>query len=107
MHQKRSEPTRVTRDTLFEDLGFTSEEAAVLRVKTALHIEILKVVERKKLTPRQLEKLLDVPQSRVSDLMCGKISRMTADLLTKYLFRLGRELKVSTKPGTVHPSATA
>jgi predicted XRE-type DNA-binding protein len=57
----------------------------------------MRVIRRQKLTPRQLEKILDVPQPRVSDLVTGKISRMTADLLTKYLYRLGREVTLKTK----------
>jgi predicted XRE-type DNA-binding protein len=33
----------------------------------------------------------------VSELINGKISRMTADLLAKYLYRLGREVAMTTK----------
>jgi len=81
-------------------LGFSSEEAAILELKTTLHIEIMKEIKRQKLTPRKLERVLDVPQPRVSELMGGKISKMTVDKLTKYLHRLGREVKVTTKKVT-------
>ena len=37
------------------------------------------------------------PQPRVSELINGKISRMTADPLAKYLYRLGREVAMTTK----------
>jgi predicted XRE-type DNA-binding protein len=90
---------------VFEDLGFPAEEAAILRMKTQLHIEIMKVIETQRLTPRQLEKLLDVPQPRVSELLNGKISRMTADLLTKYLYRLGREIALKTKAAGAREAA--
>lgn len=80
-------------NNVFEDLGFSAEEAAVMRLKTDLHIEIMKAVRRRKLTPRNLEKILDVPQPRVSELLGGKVSGMTADRLVKYLYRLGREVK--------------
>jgi predicted XRE-type DNA-binding protein len=89
-----------------EDLGFSPEEAAVLRMKTQLHIEIMREVKRKGLTPRQLEGVLAVPQPRVSDLVNGKISRMTADLLAKYLYRLGREIKMKTKTSRKRAAAT-
>ena len=82
----------MTRGDVFEDLGFTAEEAAILQIKTQLHIEIMRLIRQEKLTPRQLEKVLGVPQPRVSELLKGKISRMTADLLAKYLYRLGREV---------------
>jgi predicted XRE-type DNA-binding protein len=97
MPRKTSKATHVTRGNVFEDLGFSPEEAAILRMKTQLHIEIMRAIEKQKLTPRQLEKLLDVPQPRVSELTSGKISRMTADLLAKYLYRLGREVEMKTK----------
>ena len=96
---KTTRPSHVTRGNVFADLGFSAEEAAILELKTQLHLEIMRVIEKRKLTPRQLEKLLDVQQPRVSELTSGKISRMTADLLTKYLYRLGREVKVKTKQG--------
>lgn len=97
MQKKTNKPTHVTRGNVFEDLGFPAEEAAILRMKTQLHIEIMRVIEKKRLTPRQLETVLDVPQPRVSELLNGKISRMTADLLAKYLYRLGREVTMKTK----------
>ena len=58
--------------------------------------ELMKVVAKQKVSARQLEKLLDIPQPRVSELLHGKIASMTADRLTKYLHRLGRQVKVST-----------
>jgi predicted XRE-type DNA-binding protein len=97
MPKKENKPTHVTRSDVFEDLGFTAEEAAILQMKTQLHVEIIRAIRQQKLTPRQLEKVLGVPQPRVSELLNGKISRMTADLLTKYLYRLGRDVTMSTK----------
>lgn len=97
MPRNGNKAAHVTRGNVFEDLGFSPEEAAILRMKTQLHIEIMRAVEKQGLTPRQLEKVLDVPQPRVSELLGGKISRMTADLLAKYLYRLGREVEMTTK----------
>ena len=97
MPRSGSKPSHVSRGNVFEDIGFSPEEAAILRMKTQLHIEIMRAIERNGLTPRQLEKVLDVPQPRVSELVNGKISRMTADLLAKYLYRLGREVEMKTK----------
>ncbi|MEX2318043.1 MAG: helix-turn-helix transcriptional regulator [Pirellulales bacterium] len=107
MLKKGTKLSHVTRGNVFEDLGFTAEEAAILRMKTQLHVEIMRVIEKRRLTPRQLEKLLDVPQPRVSELLNGKISRMTADLLTKYLYRLGREIMLQTKKGGAREAAFA
>jgi predicted XRE-type DNA-binding protein len=97
MSKKESKPAAGRGSNVFEDLGFTAEEAAILDVKTQLHIEIMRAIRRQKLSPRQLESVLGVPQPRVSELLTGKISRMTADLLTKYLYRLGREMTLKVK----------
>ena len=89
-------PSHVTQGNVFADLKFSSEEAAVMALKVQLHVEIMKVVMRKKLTSRQLEKLLDVPQPRVSELLNGKLSKMSSDKLAKYLYQLGRSVQVKT-----------
>ena len=107
MPKKENKPTHVTRANVFEDLGFTAEEAAILQLKTQLHIEIMRAIRQQNLTPRQLEKVLGVPQPRVSELVNGKISRMTADLLTKYLYRLGREVSLKTKTSRGRAAAMA
>ena len=107
MPRSESKPSHVSRGNVFEDLGFSPEEAAILRMKTQLHIEIMRAIEKQRLTPRQLEKELDVPQPRVSELVNGKISRMTADLLAKYLYRLGREVEMKTKTSRQRAAAMA
>lgn len=98
MSKTKSKTNRVsTSETLWEDLGFSAEEAAVMELKLSLHNEIMKVVAKNHLRARDLEKALDISQPRASELMNGKISHMTADRLTKYLHRLGRSVKVTTK----------
>ena len=57
----------------------------------------MRAIKQQKFSPRQLEKVLGVPQPRVSELINGKISRMTADLLAKYLYRLGGEVTMKAK----------
>jgi predicted XRE-type DNA-binding protein len=107
MPAKTTKATHVSTDKLFEDLGFTKEDAAVLELKLSLHNEIMKVVRKQKLTSRQLEKILDVTQSRASELLNGKIAQMTADRLTKYLHRLGRRVKVTTTRGALQETDVA
>mgnify|MGYP002626707414 CR=1 FL=1 len=101
MPAKTNKPAHVsTAESLWEDLGFTPEEAAVMELKLTLHNEIMKVVKRRKLTSKDVQELLDISQPKASELLNGKISQMTVDRLTKYLHRLGRKVKVSTKAAT-------
>lgn len=92
---KESEPSHISRGNVIDDLGFSPEEAAAIKLKASLHAEILLIVEKRKLRPRQLEKILDQPQPRISELLNGKISKMSAEKLAGYLSRLGVEIKVS------------
>ena len=107
MPAKTNKPTHITTDKLFQDLGFSADESAVLELKLTLHNEIMKVVEKKKLTSRKIEKILDIPQPRASELLNGKISQMTVDRLTRYLHRLGRQVKVTTKAAKLQGTEVA
>ena len=67
MHEKATKPSHVsTADTLWEDLGFTAEEAAVMELKLSLHREIMKEVKRQKLTPKKVAQTLDVQQPQAT-----------------------------------------
>jgi predicted XRE-type DNA-binding protein len=96
---KPTKPSHVSKGNVIDDLGFSPDEAASIKLKVQLHSEILKVVKRRKLTPRQLEVLLEIAQPRVSELLNGKIfERMTSDRLVTYLHRLGRSVEIRTRP---------
>jgi predicted XRE-type DNA-binding protein len=106
--KKSNEPTYVSKGNVIDDLGFSSDEAASIKLKVQLHSEIMKAVKRRRLTPRQLEKLLAIPQPRVSELLNGKIfERMTSDRLASYLQRLGRVIEIRTRPDHSPPIEAA
>jgi len=92
-----NKPSHVSRGNVIDDLGFSPEEAAAIKLKASLHAEILRIVEKRKLKSRQLEKILDQPQPRISELLTGKISKMSAEKLAGYLSRLGVEIKISAR----------
>ncbi len=100
-----TKPTHVsTADTLWCDLGFSPEEAAVLELKHKLLAEIVKEIDRRKLTPKQVAQVLDVQQPQVSKLLGGKVSDISNDRLTKYLRRLDRQIEVTTKRAAKLPA---
>jgi predicted XRE-type DNA-binding protein len=90
-----NKPSHISKGNVIDDLGFSPEEAAAIKLKASLHAEILLIVKKRKLRPRQLEKILDQPQPRISELLNGKISKMSAEKLAGYLSRLGVEIKIS------------
>ena len=81
----------VTKGSVFDYIGFGSDESIALRVKADLLNEILKTIKKKKLKSTQLQKLFDVPQPRVSELVNGKISKVSIEKLLGYLEKLGKQ----------------
>ena len=75
--------------SVFHDLGLTETESIALTFKADLYSKILDVINHKELTSRQLERLLDIPQPRVSELMNGKLSSVSLEKLLTYLELLG------------------
>lgn len=78
-----------TTGSVFHDLGFNQAESEALEVKAELLNAILGVVEQRGYKQRDLEKLLNQPQPRVSELLNGKISKMSIEKLLDYLQCLG------------------
>ncbi len=93
--EKPSSPSRGTTGSIFADLGFNNSESAALKIKADLLNAIQKIAKARGYKQRDLEKILDQPQPRISELLLGKISRMSIDKLVDYLHRLGAETKVN------------
>ena len=73
----------------FEQIGFSQEEAASLKMKSQLHSQIVKAIKKRGYTQADLQKRLDEPQPRISDLMTGKISKFSFETLISYAEALG------------------
>jgi len=87
----RSKPTHVTRGNVLDDLGFSPEQATVLKFKADLYQAIRKHARR--YSQKQLQLILAEPQPRVSELLNGKIANKSVDKLLYYAGRLGIEAK--------------
>ncbi len=86
-----------TANNVFEDLGFPPEESRVLVLKAQLAALIIRTTHERKLTQRDLSKLWDVPQPRVSEVMTGKLSLVSIERLVEFLGILGVEVDVRMK----------
>jgi predicted XRE-type DNA-binding protein len=91
MAVKGTKPTHVTRGNVLDDLGFSSEQATILKFKAGLYQAILK--HARKYSQKQLQVILGEPQPRVSELLNGKIANKSVDKLLHYAGRLGIEAK--------------
>jgi len=77
------------KSNVFEQIGFSPEEAAALKMKAELHSQIIKAIKRRGYTQAALQKRLDESQPRISDLMTGKISKFSLETLVTYAEALG------------------
>lgn len=92
-------PTRIHRSTgnVFRDVGFPPEEAANLRIRSQVMIQVRKILEGRKLTQTAAAKLFGVTQPRVSDLVRGRIELFSIDGLINMLAHAGVRVSVVVK----------
>ena len=91
--------TRITGGNVFEELGFSHEESRTFQLKTDCHSALMRLIKLNKYTQRELSILFDQPQPRISELVNGKISKLSLEKLVDYLECLGARmsLRVDTK----------
>lgn len=82
---------------VFRDLGFDASEAENLRLRSQLMIELERLIHDSRLTQNEAAELLGIQQSRVSDLVRGKIDRFSIDTLVNLLGKAGRYVEITVK----------
>ena len=83
---------------VFRDVGFAPEEAANLKLRADLMIELSKVIKARRLTQAKAATLFGVSQPRISDLNRGKIERFSVDTLVAMLGHAGRRVQLVVRP---------
>ena len=86
----------VSSDNIFEDLGL--ENAAELKTKTMLMIQIKRLVQARNLKQTEIAHILGLSQSNVSNLLNGKSSGFSTDRLMKFLNDLDQDVNITIKP---------
>lgn len=86
-----------TTDNIFEDLGFDKLEAANMKIRAELLLEIREHIRGKGLKQRQAAILLGIKQPDVSALMNGQIYKFSIDTLVNMLAKFGCELKIVSR----------
>ena len=91
---------------VFDDLGFSRDEAAALNMKSMLHSKIIR--HAKGYSQIQLQEMLGEPQPRISDLLRGKISKFSLETLVTYAEALHLRPEIKThEPVAVLAAARA
>jgi predicted XRE-type DNA-binding protein len=91
--------------SVLDELGLDRQAALELKLKAALHQKILQLVRRRKYRARDLERILQIQQPRVSELTRGKLSTLSVARLLLYADLLGAEAEVKLKQIRAHAAA--
>lgn len=86
-----------SRGNVFRDLGFSTEDAENLRIRSELMARLAKLIEERGLTQAAAAKVFGVTQPRVSDLVRGKIDRFSIDILVVMLAKAGIRVTFTTR----------
>ncbi len=89
--------THTTKGSIFDDLGFSNEQAENLKVRAKLMQELTQIIKETGETQNDIAKRLGVTQSRISDLMRGKIQKFTIDNLVNIMSKSGYRVEINTK----------
>ena len=107
-HQKNQDPTEFDGpfETAFE-VHDDDTRSANLRVRARLMDHLNEYIQEKDLTQEEAAEHFDVPQSRISLLVNGRISKFTIDYLVNMCSRAGIEVNLSFgKAGAGHSART-
>lgn len=80
---------------VFADLGFSKEEAAVLKMRSDLMAKVKDSITKHGWTQSEAAKALHISQSRVSDLIRGKRDKFSLDMLVILATRAGNKVALA------------
>ncbi len=83
-------------ENIFADLG--DPEAGRTHARSQMLHRIGDIIRSHKLNQKQIGKILDLPQPRVSELVNAKIDRFSMDSLIEILNKLDRDVEILIKP---------
>jgi predicted XRE-type DNA-binding protein len=93
-----NKPAHITKGDVLDDIGFSRSEASALKVKATIVEAILAEIERRGLTQGDLVDVLDEYQPNVSNLLNGRISKVSIEKLLAYADRLKISSDITLRP---------
>lgn len=93
-----SKQSHITTGDVLDDLGFSRSEASALKIKASIMEAVLAEIDRRGFTQRQLVDLLDEYQPNVSNLLHGRISKVSIEKLLGYADRLKMRSSIELRP---------
>ena len=81
-------------ENIFKDLGFEPEEAANLKIKADLILDLQRYIKKQKWTQQEAAIFFNETQPRISNLMNGDLERYSIDKLVQMIVKAGMQIKV-------------
>jgi predicted XRE-type DNA-binding protein len=85
---------------VFADLGFDATDAANLKVRADLMLDLRNYIKSQSWTQEQAAAFFGETQPRISNLVNGEISRFSVDKLINMLGRAGMQVRIEVLPKT-------
>lgn len=85
----------VTKGNVFEDLGFSREEAEMLALRVFLGEQLRTFINRHKLNQARAAAYFGVQQPKISKIMNENLDGMSIDYLVKMVAKIGGSLSYS------------
>lgn len=92
---------KIIKGNIFDALGFGPEESLDLKLRSDLLMIINKIISKKKYSARQLQAVLGENQPRVSELLNGKLNKLSLSRLVRYVAKLGQSIEIREKRASV------
>jgi predicted XRE-type DNA-binding protein len=93
-----NKPGHVTKGDIFDDLGFSPAETLEMKIKAEIWQALVQHIEQHGLTQARLVTTLKAHQPDVSNLLHGKISRISITKLIQFAGRLNLDARVTVTP---------
>ena len=97
-HEARGIQVTHGSNNVFEDVGFEAGEAANLKVRADLLLDLRQYIQARGWTQAEAAAFFGETQPRISNLLKGEISRFSIDKLINMLARVGIRVRLETEP---------
>jgi predicted XRE-type DNA-binding protein len=95
MKKERHMRRVVTKGNVYEDLGYSREEAAVRAMRVQLAAEIERFIERKGFTQGEAAKFFGTTQPKISNMIRGQLQGFTIDYLVRLASKTGKRPRIA------------
>jgi predicted XRE-type DNA-binding protein len=104
---RNASPGHITTGDIFDDLGASPAEALEAKIKADIWQALISCIEQRKITQTELAGILKVHQPDVSNLLRGKLAKVSVTRLIQFAARLNLDARIqisALKPARRIPS---